>query len=83
MSIVQCARPNCSAGITWVRTANGRPMPLDPEPNPRGNVVLDGGLAKVAPAEAACRAAIGEPVYMPHWATCADPPPRKAKKAKR
>lgn len=84
MNIVTCARPKCSAGITWVRTANGRPMPLDPEPDPKGNVVLVNGLAVVLGGKGAEGvAAVDATRYMPHFVTCADPPQRKPKKPKR
>lgn len=74
-----CARPKCSGTITWVRTVNDRPMPLDVEPVPDGNVVLErGGFARVLRK--------GETVedgrlrYVAHWVTCADPPPRMPKR---
>lgn len=31
----------CDAEIRWARTANGKAIPLDAEPNPDGNVLLD------------------------------------------
>lgn len=64
---------SCHAAIDWVRTAKGRPMPLDPGPNPDGNVVLVHGQAVVlSPAALALAKEQGDdrPRYMPHWATC-------------
>jgi hypothetical protein len=67
----------CKQPILWALTANGRPMPLDAEPDPKGNVKLSeqrgttpraavlGGTARDEAAER------GEQLYMPHHATCA------------
>lgn len=75
-----CGR--CPASITWVRTAAGRPMPLDAVPHADGNVVLVNGVAVVLGAKGAEGvAAVDATRWMPHWATCTNPPPRK--KAKR
>lgn len=58
----------CGAAIRWATTEAGKPMPLDPSPNPRGNQELsrDGERVKAA-----------HPVYtpdhlryMPHWKSC-------------
>lgn len=38
---------SCGAPVRWVKTNTGRPMPLDPEPVPTGNVVMCLGLAHV------------------------------------
>lgn len=58
----------CGALLRWVKSTNGRPMPLDREPNPDGNVIVDGDRAVVLrkgeePPETGFR-------YMPHFATC-------------
>lgn len=60
----------CGAAILWVRTAaTNSLMPLDAEPNPKGNVVIKDGLAHTL------NGSLFEPMldgerYMPHHATC-------------
>lgn len=62
---------SCKAPVLWTRTAAGKAMPLDPEPNPAGNVVLVKGVAVVLGKRAAEGVAAVEGTrYMPHWATC-------------
>ena len=76
---------HCHRRIRWARTRNGRWMPLDPDPNPSGNVRLrgihpQGGLlAEVLGAQASLLgdADDDEPRYMPHHASCPDLPPRE------
>jgi hypothetical protein len=60
----------CGAEIVWAPTRNKKtPMPLDAEPNSRGNVVIENGLAIVlGPLEELLLA--GKIRYMPHHATC-------------
>lgn len=36
---------SCGATVTWVRTTQGRMMPLDPHPRADGNLVLTGSTA--------------------------------------
>lgn len=60
---------SCNKPIQWVKTPNGRIMPLDPEPvQYGGNIVIRNGVAivllKGEPAEA------GEKIYRSHFATC-------------
>lgn len=66
---VPCAR--CGDSIMWAITERGRRMPLDPEPNPRGNVSLvitrEGLRAQVVSLVSADNQ---EGLYMPHFATC-------------
>lgn len=60
----------CGAPILWVQTIHGRAMPLNPDPDPKGNVTFTPqGLATVTaqPREE------GEERYMPHHATCPRP----------
>ncbi|WP_375425968.1 hypothetical protein [uncultured Friedmanniella sp.] len=65
--------------ITFVRLLTGRVMPVDPVPDERGNVLAerarDGHLIRglVRPVDQ------GDPApplkrYMPHFATCSNPP---------
>lgn len=75
-----CKRPNCHASIVWVLTENERRMPLDASPNVEGNVVLSDGLAVVVnDAQRTEALARGRDVFMPHFVTCKNPPPRKPK----
>lgn len=67
----------CGAAIVWARTINDRPIPLDAEPNPAGNVILDGTTAHVLggdgqtiPFELAHLADADR--HMPHHATCTE-----------
>jgi hypothetical protein len=61
-------RRGCGRMIRWVTTEKGKAMPIDPAPNPNGNVVLlDNFTAHVLhkgedPG--------GRDRYMPHFATC-------------
>lgn len=57
----------CNKALRWARTANGKPMPLDPEPNDDGNVTLnEAGVATVH----GDGTSIDGVRYMPHFATC-------------
>jgi len=57
---------SCNAPILWARSAKGkrRPMPLDPEPVPGGNVELVDGEAWVVKPDP------NVPRYVSHFATC-------------
>lgn len=68
---------SCGAPLKWTTSAaRGKAMPLDPGPHPQGNVALEldllgGEAAHVLGAEAAAAARDrGEPLWMPHHATC-------------
>jgi hypothetical protein len=67
----------CKAPIVWAKTENGRPMPLDPEPDAGGNITLTrsaGRLVAVvlAPAVVEALRDDGERrlFYRSHFATC-------------
>jgi len=60
---------SCDGRILWARTPKGKLIPLDPLPDPRGNMVLEGTTARVATA---ADFPLDGPRYMPHWATCPD-----------
>jgi hypothetical protein len=65
---------SCEQPIRWVKTEQGQPMPLDPEPRPDGNIVLR-RLAFEGPLIAHYLAAGEEPAadeerYVSHFATC-------------
>ena len=74
----RCRSPHCDAPIRWLKTANGKSMPVDEEPNPDGNVQMGfiGGeeIAIVLndPADRAAAQVAGATLYMPHHATCPD-----------
>lgn len=72
----------CGKPILWAVTDNAKRMPLDPEPDPDGNVAVwqDTGRR--------CRVLLKgeqptayERLYMPHWATCTNPPQKRRKPA--
>lgn len=72
-----CRAPSCRAPLMWVRTQAGKPLPLDPDPDPKaGTVVLSDDLtgqtfAEVLGPDAAAAASVrGERLYVPHFATC-------------
>jgi len=61
---------SCFAPIIWRNTEKGRPIPLDPEPTPNGDVRVDEhGTAHVLPNEP--RLGTDE-LHRSHFATCPD-----------
>lgn len=70
----------CSAPITWATTAQGNQMPLDPGPDPTGNVAYyrsQGAIfARVVTKDQPIQE--HETPGMPHFATC---PPRLRREA--
>lgn len=58
----------CGAKFRWARTeGRGKPIPLDPDPVPDGNIVVtDGGIAHFLRAT---EMATG-PRYVSHFSTC-------------
>lgn len=78
----------CGAALLWIRTAKGRPMPIDPDPCEGGNVIVKMGPAmgqETAHVETKeetekrlkCTIDAGRLAYMPHFATCPEWPKRK------
>lgn len=66
---------SCDANIIWVTTAaTGKPMPVDVEPHPDGNVLLTEriGRSPLAEVVAAGQDSLipGEPLRRSHFATC-------------
>lgn len=68
---------SCQAPVVWANTVNDRRMPVDAEPSPDGNIVLDDlGDDRLTPL--AIVVDPGEPMlgdpprYMSHYATCPD-----------
>lgn len=63
---------SCKAAIMWVRSAKtGALMPLDAEPNEKGNVFLIDGRAHVK-SGTFFEEAVKGPLYMSHFSTCPD-----------
>lgn len=57
---------SCAAPIIWARTEKGKAMPLDAEPDQRGNCWFDdGGKMRVGGADRPDRLR-----YLSHFATC-------------
>ena len=55
---------SCRSPITWVQTAKGEAMPLNPRPELGGNVELLNGVAHVVKAEPNVRR------YTSHFSNC-------------
>jgi hypothetical protein len=59
---------SCGAPIRWVITVNDKRMPVDDEPVPDGNVLLDGDRATVIdPGQLLLD---DPPRFVSHFATC-------------
>ncbi len=76
-----CRRPGCTTLIVWATTETGKPMPIDAEPNPNGNLavhrLLTGGLrCRVVTTNTPLDPTTEQP-GMPHWSTCRNPPRRR------
>lgn len=71
---------DCSAEIQWVHSEKGRMMPIDWEPTPDGNVVLQrAGSQTVAHVLKAGEHPAGDALrFRAHFASC--PAKRKAKR---
>lgn len=65
---------SCRAPIRWAITDAGRPMPLDAEPDPRGEWRLAAGARGEAPRAVHVpedrRAGLERELMIVHWATC-------------
>jgi hypothetical protein len=63
---------SCGAPVLWAVTAEGKRMPVDAEPTPAGNLVVDQTAqpwtVRVVPPDDLL--AGDPPRYLPHWATC-------------
>lgn len=61
----------CPSPIVWAVTRNRKRIPLDPEPNPSGNVEVTLGRPPFANVHAGPPGMFDKWVaYMPHHATC-------------
>jgi len=67
---------SCREPIRWVRTVNGKRMPLNPAPDPEGNVWIVGmeeGVPNVEVALTADGVPSNVPFrYVSHFVTCPD-----------
>lgn len=67
---------SCGARITWLKTAAGKSIPVDEDPAPDGNIVVDEGIARVlgreemAQVKRTANELYFEPRYRSHFATC-------------
>jgi hypothetical protein len=60
---------SCGAPVKWVKTANGKNMPLDPESCEDGNIIIKGETAFVMTAKEKANKKVG-PRFKSHFATC-------------
>lgn len=76
---------SCGKQVLWVRTKAGELMPLDPEPNPNGNIILLDGVAITKGSGGLFEPSMPEgPAYLSHFATCPHADQwRRKKEAKR
>ena len=63
---------SCKAPIAWVTMAGtGKSNPLDPEPSPKGNVVVQAGVGSAVGVNDADQLRTeGYSLYLSHFATC-------------
>lgn len=64
---------SCQQPIRWVRTSNGKPMPVDYDPHEGGNILVDdhGGNAIVTePGGPGSGIPSGKTLHYSHFATC-------------
>lgn len=69
----------CGLQIGWVTTVEGRRMPIDPEPNEAGNVIVrrqGRGGKLIAEVLNRSKPRPQGVAFMPHFATCGKPAPK-------
>ena len=59
---------SCGEVIRWAKTAQGKNIPINPEPSSAGNIVFEGQVASVLPDPSKYE---GEK-YVSHFVTCPD-----------
>lgn len=64
--------PSCQAPVMWTVTANGRSMPIDPLPHPRGIATLERTAAggRLVTVHSRHEELPSGTAYRPHFATC-------------
>lgn len=79
-----CNGPTCTARIRWVITLAGARMPLEPQPDPDGNVIAvrleDGSIRARVLTGAELPAQ--QTAWMPHWRNCPDSPEYRRRKTR-
>jgi len=55
---------SCKQRIIWAKTASGKAIPLNPDPQPGGNLELKDGVARVVQPHPAVK------LYTSHFANC-------------
>lgn len=64
---------SCGAEIIWVRTGNGKAMPVDAEPSAAGSLVLEQDpQGRTAAHVAGLFDGSDQPRYVSHFVTCPD-----------
>ncbi len=64
---------SCGAEIIWVKTANQRLMPLNAEPDPKGNLILLNGVPTLVQRDLYDKPLEEQgPRYTSHFVTCPD-----------
>jgi hypothetical protein len=63
---------SCNAPIIWARTGSGKPIPLDFEPAPDGNVEFDVGTGVAKSWGSSHVWPDGVARYRAHFSTCPD-----------
>lgn len=64
---------SCNAEIVWCRTPKGGQMPVDAQPDPDGNLVMDAGQGatpECRPLKNSEKADHPGPFHKSHFATC-------------
>ncbi|MFD3431133.1 hypothetical protein [Nocardia fluminea] len=74
---------SCSAPIAWRRTAEGKRIPLDPEPVAGGNLMIAGNGTALVVGPTASPAINSDIRYVSHFATCPNADSWRSKGAKR
>ena len=57
---------SCGARITWLETAAGKPIPVNEDPDPAGNIVAIGKMAHMLKKGEET----DQPRYLSHFVTC-------------
>lgn len=60
---------HCREAVIWINLPSGKRMPVDPVPDPDGNVVVDARRSSNHRTGRVDKDAPG-PKHMPHFATC-------------
>jgi hypothetical protein len=65
---------SCGAAVIWCKTANGKTMPVNAEPDPKGNIVInqEGEALLATYLTKALKETLGDitPRYTSHFSNC-------------